>query len=107
MQSVSDFLGNTPFRQGILAALYIGSIIVGNTLEHNIDYNHPDNICKILLISNFSFARDDVTNAMKLFQDAKEQDLFPSHSVCLQFLNCMARSGQTEHFESGTYFVSR
>lgn len=45
-------------------------------------------------------AKDDVTKAMKLYQDAKEQDLFPSHSVCLQLLNCMARSGQTEHFES-------
>jgi len=44
--------------------------------------------------------KDDLTNAMRLFQDAKEQDLFPSHSVCLQLLNCMARTGQTEHFES-------
>ena len=44
---------------------------------------------------------------MKLFQDAKEQDLFPSHSVCLQLLNFMAKTGQTEHFESGAYFVSR
>lgn len=60
---------------------------------------------KVLFVSNFSFARDDVTKAMKLFQDAKEQDLFPTRSVSLQFLNCMARSGQTEHFESGTYFV--
>ena len=58
-----------------------------------------------LFVSNVSFARDDVTKAMKLFQDAKEQDLFPTHSVCLQLLNCMARSDQTEHFESGTYVV--
>ena len=60
---------------------------------------------KILFVSNFSFARDDVNKAMQLFQDAKEQDLFPSYSVCLMLLNSMARSGQTEHFESGTYFV--
>ncbi|XP_020623169.1 uncharacterized protein LOC110060717 [Orbicella faveolata] len=59
----------------------------------------PNNYTYSELMKTF-IMKDDVTNAMRLFQDAKEQDLFPTHSVCLQFLNCMARSGQTEHFES-------
>ncbi|KAL9958570.1 hypothetical protein ACROYT_G035600 [Oculina patagonica] len=44
--------------------------------------------------------KDDVNTALKLFQDAKEQGSFIRDSTCLLLLNSMARSGQTEHFES-------
>lgn len=51
------------------------------------------------------FFRDDVSTALKLFQDAKEQGSFIRDSTCLLLLNSMARSGQTEQFESGMWFV--
>lgn len=53
----------------------------------------------------FFFFRDDVDNALKLFQDTKEQGLFITDSTCLLLLNTMGKTGRTEHFESGMLFV--
>ncbi|KAJ7376372.1 hypothetical protein OS493_034893 [Desmophyllum pertusum] len=44
--------------------------------------------------------QNDVNTALKIFQDGKEQDSFIENTTCILLLNCMARSGQTEHFES-------
>ena len=59
----------------------------------------------IKFILLFFFFRNDVDSALKIFQDTKEQGLFIRDSACLLLLNTMAKSGQTEHFESGMLFV--